>query len=140
MGSIELDQYRLSAFQRVNKEFINKLENIGIKTERQLLDIGHTKDGREKLFKATGIPKKHILELVRLSDLARITGVKKIRAGLYYESGLNTLEKMAKCDPEELRKISAEYIKKSGFDGVPPTPKEAEHTVTMAKYLTKNVE
>jgi len=138
MGSIGLDQYRLSTFPGINKGFVNKLENIGIKTARQLLDIGHTKDGREKLFKATGIPKKHILELIKLSDLARITGVKKIRARLYYESGLDTLEKMAKCDPEELRKISAKYIKNSGFDGVPPKPKEAEHTVTMAKYLIEN--
>jgi hypothetical protein len=124
--------------QALNKEFVSKLNNIGIKTARQLLDIGQTKDGREKLYKTTGVQKKHILELVKLSDLARIPGVKKIRARLYYESGLDTLEKIAKCDAEELRKISAEYVQKSDFNGMPPTPKEAEFTVTMAKYLNKS--
>ena len=103
VGSIELDQYRLSAFQGINKECVSQLRNIGIKTARQLLDIGQTKDGREKLTETTGIPKKHILELVKLSDLARIPGVKKIRARLYYESGLDTLDKIAKCNAEELR-------------------------------------
>ena len=80
------------------------------------------------------------MDIVKLSDLARIPGVKKVRARLYYEAGLDTLEKMAACDTEELRKISAEYIKKTSIKGIPPTPKEAEHTVNMAKYLKKYVE
>jgi hypothetical protein len=104
------------------------------------LEIGYTKEGRNKLSKITNIPVDSILELVKLSDLARIPGVKKVRARLYYEAGLDTLEKITVCDTEELRKISAEYIKKTSFKGVPPTKKEAEHTVTMAKYLKKYVE
>ena len=78
--------------------------------------------------------------MVKLSDLARITGVKKIRARLYYEAGLDTLEKIAECDADAIRKITSEFIEKSNFDGAPPTPKEAEHTVTMAKYLKKHLE
>ena len=96
--------------------------------------------GRNKLSKTTKIPTDAVLELVKLSDLARIPGVKKIRARLYYETGLDTLEKLAACDTEELIKISANYIKKTNFKGIPPTPKEAENTVIMAKYLKKFVE
>jgi len=76
----------------------------------------------------------------RRTNGVHLPGVKKIRARLYYEAGLDTLEKMAACDPEGLRKISAEYIKKTSFKGVPPTTKEAEHTVNMAKYKKKYVE
>jgi hypothetical protein len=140
MGLIELDKYKLKAFQGINRRDIEKLNRNGIKTARQILEIGYTKEGRNKLSKITNIPVNSILELVKLSDLARIPGVKKIRARLYYEAGLDTLEKMAVCDTEELRKISAEYIKNSSFKGVPPTTKEAEHTVNMAKYLKKYVE
>jgi len=104
------------------------------------LEIGFTKEGRNKLSKTTNLPVDSILELVKLSDLARIPGVKKVRARLYYESGLDTLEKMAACNNEELRNISAEWINKTGFKGSPPTLKEAEHTVTMAKFLKKYVE
>jgi hypothetical protein len=140
MGLIELDKYKLKGFQGVNRNDIEKLNRNGIKTARQILEIGYTKEGRNKLSKITNIPVDSILELVKLSDLARIPGVKKVRARLYYKAGLDTLEKMAVCESEELRKISAEYIKKTSFKGVPPTTKEAEHTVTMAKYLKKYVE
>jgi hypothetical protein len=140
MGLIELDTYKLKAFQGINRKNIEKLSRNGVKKAKQILEIGHTKEGRKKLSKKTNMPADSILELVKLSDLARIPGVKKIRARLYYEAGLDTLEKMAVCDTEELIKISAEYIKRTGFKGFPPTKKEAEHTVTMAKYLKKYVE
>jgi len=140
MGLIELRTYKLKDFQGINRKNIEKLNRNGVKTAKQILEIGYTKEGRKKLSKKTNIPVDSILELVKLSDLARIPGVKKIRARLYYEAGLDTLEKMAVCDNNELRKISVEHIKKSSFEGIPPTPKEAEHTVTMAKYLKKYVE
>lgn len=139
MGLIDLGTYKLKDFQGVNRKNIEKLKRKGIKTAKQILDNGYTKKGRDRLSKETNIPVESILELVRLSDLARIPGVKKIRARLYCEAGLDTLEKIGVCDTEELRKISADCIKKTGFKGIPPTPGEAEHTVTMAKYLKKYV-
>jgi hypothetical protein len=140
MGRIKLGTYKLKDFQGTNRTDIEKLNNNGIKTAAQILEIGYTKEGRNQLSKLTNIPVDSILELVKLSDLARIPGVKKIRARLYYEAGLDTLAKMATCDTEKLIKISAEFIKKTGFKGIPPTPKEAENTVTLAKYLKKYVE
>lgn len=139
VGSAELEQYKLSDFHGIDKDCIKTLKINGFKTAKQLLDIGYTKKGRKKLSEATGIAQDFILELVKLSDLARIPGVKKIRARLYHDAGLDTLVKMAKCDTDKLIKISKDFIEKSGLNGVPPTPKEAEHTVTMAKYLKKHL-
>jgi hypothetical protein len=140
MGLIGLDTYKFKHFQGINRKDIEKLNRNGIKTAAQILEIGSTKEGRHKLSKLTNIPVDSILELVKPSDPARIPGAKKVRARLYYEAGFDTLAKMAICDPEKLIKISAEFIKKTGFKGIPPTPKEAEHTVTLAKYLKKYVE
>ena len=98
------------------------------------------KKGRKKLSKITDIPLDNILELVKLSDLARIPGIKKVRARLYYEAGLDTLEKISGYDAEELRKISAKHILKASFKGIPPTKKEAENAVKLAKYLKKYAE
>jgi len=112
MGLIKLDTYKLKNFQGINKDDIEKLNRNGIKTAKQLLETGCTKEDRERLSKIADMPLDHILELVKLSDLARIPGVKKVRARLYYEAGLDTLEKISVCDTEELRKISAEHIKK----------------------------
>lgn len=47
---------------------------------------------------------------------------------------------MAVRNADDLKLLSNKYIKESGFDGVPPTKKEAEHTVRMAKYLRKYVQ
>jgi predicted RecB family nuclease len=43
----------------------------------------------------TGIPVEVVLELVKLSDLARLPGVKGIRARLYYDAGVDTVENLA---------------------------------------------
>ena len=139
MGFIDLKTYKVSAFQGVDPNIARKLKQIGIKTAEDLLEVGSTEEGRIRLSKTSEIPVDSILELVKLSDLARIPGVKKIRARLYYDAGLDTLDKIARCNAERLRQITGEFIKKSDFKGIPPTPKEAEHTVAMAKYLEKNV-
>jgi len=77
---------------------------------------------------------------VKLSDLARITGVKGIRARLYYDAGVDTVEKMAKWDAEKLREMLVSFVERTRFDGIAPLPKEAEFTVKTAKKLPKVVE
>ena len=105
-----------------------------------MLYAGLSKQERKQLSWDTGIPPEDVLELVKLSDLARICGHKKVRARLYHKAGLDTIEKMAACDSEEMRKKLADFIQKTGFKGIPPTPGEAQHKVTMAKYLKRLVQ
>ena len=56
MGLIELDTYKLKAFQGINRKNIEKLSRNGVKTAKQILEIGHTKEGRKKLSKKTNMP------------------------------------------------------------------------------------
>jgi hypothetical protein len=92
------------------------------------------------LAKESGVPLGNIIELLKLSDLARIPGLKKVRARLYYEAGLDTLEKITGWDPEEMRQMFNEFIKQTGLDGIASLPKEAASTVATAKHLPKIVE
>lgn len=140
IGMLYMEAYKLKAFRGVRRDFVEKLASKGIKTAKHMLDAGKTKTGREKLADETGVPVEDILELVKLSNLARIPGVKQVRARLYFEAGLDTLEKIAKWDPEEMREMLKEFIKKSNFDGIAPLPKEAVMTVTLARHLPKIVE
>jgi replicative superfamily II helicase len=132
--------YPLKNFREVNPEHVNKLTAIGVKNAEQMLELGKTPISRQKLSDKTGIPAKTLLEFVKLSDLSRIEGVKDIRARLYYDAGIDTVEKMAKWNPEKLRTHLVEFVKKTGFKGIAPLPKEAKHTVETAKKLPKNVE
>jgi len=137
---IKRKPFTLKEFRGVTPEYVEKLAATGIKNVEHMLKAGRTPDDRQKLAAKTGVPLDAILELVKLSDLARIQGVKSIRARLYYDAGVDTVEKMAEWDPEELRAMLIKFMEQTGFDGVAPLPKEAISTVRTAKKLPKIVE
>lgn len=132
--------FKLKDFLWVNQAHVSKLKEVGITDIGQMIESGRTPDARRKLGKSTGIAVADILELVKLSNLARVTGVKGIRARLYYDAGLDTWEKVSFLDARKLRDICIEFVKATGFPGIPPTPKEAAFTVKSAKGLPRIVE
>jgi hypothetical protein len=132
--------FPLKDFRGINSVHIEKLASLRIRNVKDMIEAGRTRKAREELAIKTRIPIKIILELVKLSDLARIYGVKSVRARLYYDAGVDTVEKMAKWDPEKLRAMLIGFVEKTGFDGIAPLPKEAEFTVAEAKKLPEIVE
>lgn len=131
---------KLKDFLGVNLQHVQALKAEGIVTSEQMLDVGKTREGREELAEKTGVPLDSILELVKLSNLARIVGLKKKRARLFYDAGVDTLDKIAEWDSEEMRQMLIEFVVSTGFDGSASTPSEAAFTVRLAKYLPRIVE
>jgi putative heme iron utilization protein len=136
---IQRTPFLLRDFRGANPKHIEKLAAAGIKNINQMLKRGSTPQDREGLAELTNVPPDTILEFVKLSDLARIPGVKGIRARLYVDAGVDTIEKMAQWDPTELTEMIREYVERTGFDGVPTLPAEARFTVKKAKELPKIV-
>lgn len=132
--------FNLRDFRGVNPEDAQALESVGIRNVKQMLEAGKSPSDRQVLARETGLPLQTILEFVKLSDLARIPGVKAIRARLYYDAGIDTLEKMAAYEPEELCIETTRFVEESGFDGIPPLPAEAKFSVEVARKLPKFVE
>jgi hypothetical protein len=132
--------FPLKDFRGVDPEHTALLATAGIHNVEQMLKAGHTPADRQELADETGIPLEAIVELVKLSDLARIPGLKSIRARLYHDAGVDTLEKMARWEPEELRAMLSEWVARMGFDGIAPLPKEAASAVATARRLPKIVE
>ncbi len=132
--------YPLSDMLGVAPEHLQTLKKKGLLTAHDMLTAGDTPAGRAALSEETGIPPECILELVKLSDLARIGGLKKIRGRLYFDAGFDTLDKIAAVSPSELREQLAEYIRETRFAGIPPTPKEAANAVAMARHLQRMAE
>lgn len=137
---IERPPFSLQDFKDVNPEYVDRLAEVGIKNINQMLKAGLTERDREHLSMETGIPESEILELVKLSDLARIPGVKGVRARLYYDAGIDTVEKLASLQPEKLVAKITEFVKETDFDGIPTLPAEAKFTVNTAKKLPKIVQ
>jgi hypothetical protein len=129
--------FKLRDFCGIQPEYIAALEAQHIKNADQLLIAGRTRQQRSSLARVTGIPEDAIFELVKLSDLARLPGVKGIRARLYYDAGIDSVEKMADWEPEALRIVVTKYVEQMGFNGMPPLPKEVSSTIANAKKLPK---
>ncbi|MHA1960104.1 MAG: DUF4332 domain-containing protein [Candidatus Thorarchaeota archaeon] len=134
---IRRKEFLLSEFRGVSEEHSKKLRAIGIENVSEMLVAGRTKASRQELAERSDIPLEVVEELTLLSDLARIPGVKAIRARLYYDAGVETLDKLAEWDPLELRSMLTVFIEESGFDGVPPWPKEARGAVETARSLPR---
>ena len=132
--------FSLAGFRSVDPEYVEKLASHGIRNVDQMREAGRTPGDRQELAQRTGIPLDAILEYVKLSDLARIQGLKGIRARLYYDAGVDTLEKLSRWDPEELRAMLNDFVKRTGFEGIAPLPKEAASAVATARRLQSVVE
>lgn len=131
--------FLLSRFRGVHPEHAEALASTGIRDVKQMLKAGATRAGRQALSCRTGVPYSAILDMVRLSDLARLTGIKAIRARLYVDAGVDSVEKLATWEPEELRAMLLEFVEETGFDGIAPLPKEATSAVAKARRLPKIV-
>ncbi len=132
--------FKLSDFRGVDPEYIARLKSAGINNIEDMLTTGKTTLARQELADRTGVPMNIILELVMFSDLARLNGVKAIRARLYYDAGVDSVEKLAGFEPEELLRLTAEFVERTGFDGIAPLPKEVLHTIEAARKLPKLVQ
>ena len=130
----------LKGFRGVNPEYVAKLASVGIEDVEQMREGGRTPESRQALSEKAGVPLEAILEFVKLSDLARIPGLKGIRARLYHDAGVDTVERLAEWDPTELIAMLIAYVERTRFDGIAPLPKEARSAVAQAQKLPQVVE
>ncbi|MFX1301530.1 MAG: DUF4332 domain-containing protein [Promethearchaeota archaeon] len=132
--------FKLRDFLGTDTTYVEKLEAFGIRDVDQMRTRGRTPDQRRELSIKTDVPEEVILELVKLSDLARLPGVKGIRARLYYKAGIDTVEKMAEQNPDALLIVMREFVEEIGFEGIAPLPKEIESSINTAKKLPKEID
>lgn len=137
---IKRTPFALTRFRNVDADHVDRLATVGIRNVEQMLKAGRTPDDRAALAAQTGIPPDAILEFVKLSDLARIPGMKGIRARLYHDAGVDTVEKLAVWDPAELKTKLSGWVAQTGFDGIAPLPKEVAFSVATARRLPKIIE
>lgn len=127
--------FMLNKFTGIKGEYIEKLKEVNIKTNMQLLYSADNEIKIERLSKETNIPTDKLIKLLKLSDLTRIFAVKAIRAQLYLNAGVDTVNKIALYTPENFRNIIVDYCIRTNFPGVPTLPSEAKFTIEFAKRL-----
>ena len=132
---IKRKPFKIKDFRGVNSVHSSALASVGVSDTATMLEVGKTPKLRSELAEKTGLDIKVIEELVKLSDLARIQGVKGSRARLYYDAGFDLLEKLRDVTRDELLQITRDYVEQTGFDGIAPLPKEAQDAIDTAKKL-----
>ena len=121
-----------------SKEVALSFRKINIRSAEQLLYSGLSVTAREELADLTDLSYEEVTKLVKLANLARIPGVKKIRGKLFYEAGLDTLTKIASFDSaESLHSFLVNFIALSNIEASPPLSSEAFLSFTLAQYLPK---
>jgi len=121
-------------------EYTERLAAIGIKQTRQLFERAKSRKDRVELSRLADVPGDVLLELVKMSDLARAGWVGPIFARLIYEAGADTLEELSKRSPEELferlRAVNEEQqLTKGSF-----TVKDIASCIEIANELPKVIE
>jgi len=131
---------RLDQISNYDRTVVDKLAKAGIVNTYQMIEAARSAELRENLAAQTGIEMERILEYLKLSDLSRLKGIKGVRVRLYYDAGVDTLDKLSSWDPEELRKMLIDFVRRTGFEGIPPLPKEVSTTIDAAKKLERLVD
>nr|MDO8081023.1 DUF4332 domain-containing protein [Candidatus Freyarchaeota archaeon] len=124
----------------IGKVYAEKLNSLGIKTTKDLLEKGRTPSGREELVKKTGISDKLILEWIQDSDLMRIKGVSEEYSDLLEEAGVKDVPDLAKRDPAGLHAKILEAAGKKKIVRRPPSVKVITKWIDQAKKLPKAIE
>jgi hypothetical protein len=127
----------LEEFRGADAGHAARLAKVGVVDVAQMLHAGASPEKRRTLPQELGVPPNVILELVRLSDLARVPGIKRIRARRYHDAGVATVEKLAGWEGKALRSAMAAFIETTGFDGAPPSPGEASFSIDRVRSCQK---
>ncbi len=102
VNSYQPKPINLRDFPGVDQEVILKLEKVGIKNTKQLFARVITEEDRIVLAEQNQIEDAAILELTKLTDLARMKWVGPKFARLLVESDYDTVAKVINSDYEEL--------------------------------------
>jgi hypothetical protein len=137
---VEQTPFRLRQFRGIDLDDTDRLATAGIRTAAELLGAARTRADRAALARRTEVSPAALDELVRLADLARIPGVKGIRARLYFDAGIRSTGDLAGWDPTELLDLLRRFVADTAFDGIAPLPGEVRHAVETAQRLPSTIE
>lgn len=119
--------------------YAEKLNTLGIFHTGELLEQGGTKNGREKIAAATGIPESLILTWVNHADLLRINGVGAQFAELLEAAGVDSVKELALRRAENLHAKLVETNDQFGLSGKVPSVDSLQAMIDEAKKLDRKV-
>jgi len=129
----------LRDFPGIKASIVDRLASRGIKNSKQLFERALTRERRAELAAESGIGADELLELVKLSDLSRVYGVGPVFARLLYDTGMDSVEAIARADSSRLfAKLAKAYLA-AGNSRVDFKERDIAFCIRMAERLPRSV-
>jgi len=132
--------FNLKDIPGVDPEHVERLAAVGIKHTRHLFERARSRSDRAELCTLAGVPGQDLLELVKLSDLARVSGVGPVFARLLYEAGADTVEAFSQSPPEALFERLNAVNDEKGYTKIMASLKDVIYCIEIACELPKVIE
>lgn len=129
--------YKIIDIEGIGPIYAEKLENVGIKTVKDLLEKGKNAKGRRDLAETTGISGKRILTWVNHADLLRIEEIDPDCAELLEASGVDTVTELALRNPANLLKKMETVNESKHLAPSVPSLEELKEMIAKAKTLPR---
>jgi hypothetical protein len=94
--------FNLEKIPGVEPEYVERLAAVGVKHTKHLFKRAISPADRAALAEEADLPEDALLELVKLSDLARVVGVGPVSVRALYDVGIETPEAFLTYSVEEL--------------------------------------
>ena len=130
----------ISDFPDIDKTLITKLNKKGIKNTLQLFEQCDTKNKRTAFAREIDVPIIDLEEITKLSDLSRIWGVGPIFCRIFYETGIDTIKKVAKSNAQKLHNQLTEINETKKYTKAKFTVKDVALCIDIAHDLPKTIE
>jgi predicted flap endonuclease-1-like 5' DNA nuclease len=127
--------YKVEKIEGVGPKYAAKLDKVGIKSTKQLLERAATRKGRKDLAVESGIDETLILKWANMSDLMRIKGVGEEFSELLEVAGVDTVKELAKRRADNLRQAMVDANEKRKLVRQLPGVSQVEDWVNQAKTI-----
>jgi hypothetical protein len=130
----------LGRFPGIELAHVEKLASAGIKHSKHLFDRGRTHSARDELSNQVSVPLDAVLELVKLSDLVRVSGIGPVFARILYQAGTDTLGKLASSSPEALHDQILAVNLEMGYTNAAIPMRDIVYCIAVAQELPQAIE
>ena len=131
--------YKVEKIEGVGRKYAGKLEKVGIRNTKQLLDKAATRKGRRELAEAAGIEEKLILKWANMCDLMRIKGVGEEFSELLEIAGVDTVKELRNRNADNLTQKLGEINAEKKLAKTSPANSVVQGWIDQAKDLKPTI-
>ncbi len=128
---------KLSVIEGIGEVYEGKLNEAGITSIEQYLELCATKKGRTEVAEKSGITEKLILKWANHADLMRINGVGAEYSELLEAAGVDTVPELAMRRADNLTKQMAEVNEVKKLVRRVPVESQVADWIEQAKNLPR---